>query len=184
MAITYPLGLDRTEHDGSVPRKPERAVARIRVVTEQGDQAPDFELPDQDGRAVRLEDFRGQRVVLYFYPKADTPGCTTQACGVRDHRPEYTEAGAVVLGVSPDSVAKVKKFHEKFSLDFVLLADEDHAVAEAYGVWVEKSMYGRKYFGNERTTFVIDSEGRVAEVLRKVKPAEHDKNVLAALAEL
>jgi peroxiredoxin Q/BCP len=150
---------------------------------EQGDQAPDFELPDQDGRAVRLENFRGRRVVLYFYPKADTPGCTTQACGVRDHLPEYAEAGAVVLGVSPDPVAKVKKFHEKFSLDFALLADEDHAVADAYGVWVEKSMYGRKYFGNERTTFVIDSEGKVAEVLRKVKPAEHDRQVLAALGE-
>jgi peroxiredoxin Q/BCP len=101
---------------------------------------------------------------------------------VRDHLPEYVEAGAVVLGISPDPVAKVKKFHEKFSLDFALLADEDHAVAEAYGVWVEKSMYGRKYFGNERT-FVIDSDGRVAEVLRKVKPAEHDEQVLAALAE-
>jgi thioredoxin-dependent peroxiredoxin len=152
-------------------------------VIEQGDLAPDFELPDQDGRPVRLEDFRGQRVVVYFYPKADTPGCTTQACGVRDHLPEYTEAGAVVLGISPDPVAKVKKFHEKFSLDFALLADEDHAVAELYGVWVEKSMYGRKYFGNERTTFVIDSDGRVAEVLRKVKPAAHDEQVLAALAE-
>jgi peroxiredoxin Q/BCP len=153
-----------------------------RGVPEQGDIAPDFELPDQDGRPVKLADFRGQRVVVYFYPKADTPGCTTQACGVRDHLPEYTEAGAVVLGISPDPVAKVQKFHEKFSLDFALLADEDHAVADTYGVWVEKSMYGRKYFGNERTTFVIDSEGKIAEVLRKVKPAEHDEQVLAALA--
>jgi peroxiredoxin Q/BCP len=149
----------------------------------QGDKAPDFELPDQDGRAVRLEDFRGQRVVLYFYPKADTPGCTTQACGVRDRHDDYAEAGAVVLGVSPDPVAKVKKFHEKFSLDFALLADEDHSVAEAYGVWAEKSMYGRRYFGNERTTFVIDADGLVAEVLRKVKPAEHDEQVLAVLAQ-
>ena len=154
-----------------------------RAMTEPGDPAPDFELPDQDGRPLKLSDLRGQRVVVYFYPKADTPGCTTQACGVRDHLPEYTEAGAAVLGISPDSVAKVKRFHEKFSLDFALLADEDHAVAEAYGVWVEKSMYGRKYFGNERTTFVIDFEGRVAEVLRKVKPAEHDEKVLAALAK-
>jgi peroxiredoxin Q/BCP len=151
-------------------------------VIEQGDEAPDFELPDQDGRAVKLSDYRGQRVVLYFYPKADTPGCTTQACGVRDRKGDYAKAGAVVFGVSPDPVAKVKKFHEKFSLDFDLLADEDHALAERYGVWVEKSMYGRKYMGNERTTFVIDSEGRVAEVLRKVKPAEHDEQVLAALA--
>jgi thioredoxin-dependent peroxiredoxin len=154
-----------------------------RGVIEQGDEAPDFELPDQDGRPLKLSDFRGQRVVVYFYPKADTPGCTTQACGVRDHLPEYTEAGAVVLGISPDPVAKVKKFHDKFSLDFALLADEDHAVAETYGVWVEKSMYGRKYFGNERTTFVIDSEGQVTEVLRKVKPGEHDERVLAALGE-
>jgi thioredoxin-dependent peroxiredoxin len=152
-------------------------------VIEAGDAAPDFELPDQDGRQVRLEDFRGQRVVVYFYPKADTPGCTTQACGVRDRKADYAEAGAVVLGVSPDPVAKVKKFHEKYALDFPLLADEDHSVAEAFGVWVEKSMYGRKYMGNERTTFIVDSEGKVADVLRKVKPAEHDERVLAALAE-
>jgi len=151
-------------------------------VIEAGDVAPDFELPDQDGRPVRLKDFRGQRVVVYFYPKADTPGCTTQACGVRDRKADYAKAGAVVLGVSPDPVAKVQKFHEKYSLDFPLLADEDHSVAEAFGVWVEKSMYGRKYWGNERTTFIVDSEGRVAEVLRKVKPAEHDEQVLAALA--
>jgi peroxiredoxin Q/BCP len=150
---------------------------------EPGDKAPDFELPDQDGRIVRLGDFRGERVVVYFYPKADTPGCTTQACGVRDHVGEYDAAGAVVLGVSPDPVAKVKKFHDKFSLGFELLADEDHSVAEAYGVWVEKSMYGRKYFGNERTTFVIDRAGVVADVLRKVKPAEHDALVLDALRE-
>ena len=150
---------------------------------EAGDAVPDFELPDQDGRPVRLKDFRGQRVVVYFYPKADTPGCTTQACGVRDRKADYAQAGAVVLGVSPDPVAKVKKFHEKYSLDFPLLADEDHSVAEAFGVWVEKSMYGRKYMGNERTTFIVDSEGKIAEVLRKVKPAEHDQQVLAALAE-
>jgi thioredoxin-dependent peroxiredoxin len=148
---------------------------------EPGAHAPDFELPDQDGRPVKLSDFRGQPAVVYFYPKADTPGCTTQACGVRDHRADYAAAGATVLGISPDPVAKVKKFHEKFSLDFALLADEDHAVAEAYGVWVEKSMYGRKYLGNERTTFVIDAEGVVAEVLRKVKPAEHDERVLRSL---
>ena len=150
---------------------------------EPGDNAPDFELPDQDGRAVRLQDFHGKPVVVYFYPKADTPGCTTQACGVRDHQADYAEAGAVVLGISPDPVAKVKKFHDKQSLNFALLADEGHRVADAYGVWVEKSMYGRKYFGNERTTFVIDSEGVVAEVLRKVKPAEHDERVLAALVQ-
>jgi len=152
-------------------------------MVEQAQAAPDFELPDQDGRARKLSDFRGQPVVVYFYPKADTPGCTTQACGVRDHHPDYTAAGAVVLGISPDPVAKVKKFHDKQALNFTLLADEDHAVAEAYGVWVEKSMYGRTYMGNERTTFVIDDAGRVAAVLRKVKPAQHDEQVLAALSE-
>ncbi len=148
---------------------------------EQGDRAPDFGLPDQDGRLVKLSDFRGQPVVVYFYPKADTPGCTKQACGVRDHRADYAGAGAQVLGISPDPVTKVKKFHEKYSLDFPLLADEGHRVADAYGVWVEKSMYGRTYFGNERTTFIVDPDGRVAEVLRKVKPAEHDELVLKAL---
>jgi thioredoxin-dependent peroxiredoxin len=151
---------------------------------ETGDKAPDFELSDQDGRPVKLSDFRGQPVVVYFYPKADTPGCTTQACGVRDRKADYEQAGAVVLGISPDPVAKVRRFDEKHSLGFPLLADQDHAVADAYGVWVEKSMYGRKYFGNERTTFIVDSGGRVAEVLRKVKPAEHDARVLAALAEV
>lgn len=150
---------------------------------EPGEQAPDFELPDQDGRPVRLADFRGQRVVLYFYPKADTPGCTTQACGVRDRHADYDAAGAVVLGVSPDAVAKVKKFHDKYSLDFTLLADEGHAVADSYGVWVEKSMYGRTYWGVQRTTFIVDPEGNVSQVLHKVKPGEHDALVLAALAE-
>ncbi len=148
---------------------------------EPAEEAPDFELPDQDGRAVKLSDFHGQSVVVYFYPKADTPGCTTQACGVRDHRADYEQAHAVVLGISPDPVAKVKKFHDKEGLNFALLADEGHRVADAYGVWVEKSMYGKTYFGNERTTFVIDSAGKVAEVLRKVKPAEHDELVLKAL---
>jgi peroxiredoxin Q/BCP len=148
---------------------------------EQGHDAPDFELPDQDGRAVKLSDFRGQPVVVYFYPKAETPGCTAQACGVRDHRADYAAAGAVVLGISPDPPAKLQRFHEKHALGFPLLADEDHAVADAYGVWVKKSMYGRSYFGNERTTFVIDPEGRVADVLGKVKPAEHDALVLKSL---
>jgi thioredoxin-dependent peroxiredoxin len=153
-------------------------------MTEQGDQAPDFELPDQDGNPVKLSDLRGQPVVVYFYPKADTPGCTVQACGVRDRRADYAKVGSVVLGISPDPVKKVKKFHEKYDLDFALLADEGHHVADAYGVWAEKSMYGKKYFGNERTTFIIDPEGKVAEVLRKVKPAEHDGLVLAALEQL
>jgi peroxiredoxin Q/BCP len=150
---------------------------------EPGDQAPDFELPDQDGRAVKLSDFRGTPVVVYFYPKADTPGCTTQACGVRDHQADYAKAGAVVLGISPDTVAKVKKFHDKQSLNFSLLADDGHAVADEYGVWAEKSMYGKTYFGNERTTFVIGPDGKVAKVLHKVKPAEHDALVLEALVD-
>ena len=152
------------------------------AMIEQGDTAPDFELPDQDGHPVRLSDLCGRPVVVYFYPKADTPGCTTQACGVRDHHADYAKAGAVVLGISPDPVSKVKKFHEKQALNFSLLADEGHAVADAWGVWVQKSMYGRTYFGNERTTFVVADDGTVARVLRKVKPAEHDRLVLAALA--
>jgi thioredoxin-dependent peroxiredoxin len=148
---------------------------------EQGDDAPDFELPDQDGNPVKLSDLRGRPVVVYFYPKAETSGCTVQACGVRDHRADYEKAGARVLGISPDPVKKIKKFHDKEGLNFALLADEDHAVAEVYGVWLRKSMYGRTYWGNERTSFIIDSDGRVADVLRKVKPAKHDELVLKAL---
>jgi peroxiredoxin Q/BCP len=146
-----------------------------------GDTAPDFTLPDQEGNEVSLSGLRGRNVVLYFYPKADTPGCTTQACGVRDHQADYAGADAVVLGVSPDQVKAVSKFDRKYGLGFPLLADSDHAVAETYGVWVEKSMYGRTYMGNERTTFVIDPEGKIKDIFRKVKPAEHDALVLAAL---
>jgi peroxiredoxin Q/BCP len=148
-----------------------------------GDPAPDFTLPDQNGDPLTLSKLRGKNVVLYFYPKADTPGCTTQACGVRDHHADYEHAGAMVLGVSPDPVKAVSNFDRKYGLGFPLLADSDHAVADAYGVWVEKSMYGRKYMGNERTTFVIDPEGKIAQVLRKVKPGEHDDLVLDALAQ-
>jgi peroxiredoxin Q/BCP len=151
---------------------------------EQGTTAPDFTLPDQDGEPTRLSQFRGQPVVLYFYPKADTPGCTTQACGIRDHRADYEAAGAVVLGVSPDSVEDVKKFADKQSLNFRLLADEDHAVCDTYGVWAEKSMYGRTYWGAQRATFVIDPDGTVAKVFPKVSPKTHDEVVLEALAEL
>jgi peroxiredoxin Q/BCP len=151
-------------------------------MVEVGQAAPEFTLPDQEGNEVALSDFRGQRVVVYFYPKADTPGCTTQACGIRDHTADYDAADAVVLGISPDTVKDVKAFADKFDLRFRLLADADHAVAEAYGVWVEKHRYGRTYWGNERTTFVIDADGRVAEVLRNVKPAQHDDLVLSALA--
>jgi peroxiredoxin Q/BCP len=150
----------------------------------EGQPAPDFELPDQSGQPVRLSSFRGRRVVLYFYPKANTPGCTTQACGVRDHEIDYAAAGAVVLGVSPDPVKAVKKFYDKQQLNFELLADEDHAVTEAYGVWVEKSMYGKTYWGAARSTFVIDEAGVVRKVIKKVKPETHDDEVLAALREL
>jgi peroxiredoxin Q/BCP len=156
----------------------------IRQMIEAGQEAPDFTLPDQDGAEVTLSDLRGKPVVLYFYPRADTPGCTTQACGVRDHRVDYAKAGATVLGVSPDPVAKVGKFHDKFDLGFTLLADEDHAVCELYGTWAEKSMYGKKYWGALRATFVIGPDGRVAKVFPKVSPKTHDDQVLAALAEL
>lgn len=149
-----------------------------------GDAAPDFDLPNQDGDAVKLSSVRGKPVVLYFYPKADTPGCTVQACGIRDHLPDYESADAVVLGVSPDPVARVKRFHDKQSLNFALLADEDHAVTELYGAWVEKSMYGKKYWGAQRTTFIIDAEGTIAHVIPKVSPKTHDDEVLAALADL
>ena len=147
-----------------------------------GQTAPAFTLPDQDGNPVSLSDFAGRTVVLYFYPKADTPGCTTQACGVRDHLPAYESANATVLGVSPDPVKAVKKFHDKQGLNFTLLADEDHAVCEQYGVWAEKSMYGRTYMGALRATFVIDADGVVRHVIPKVSPKTHDDEVLAALA--
>ena len=130
---------------------------------------------------MRLSDLRGGVVVLYFYPKANTPGCTTQACGVRDHVPDYAKAGVTVLGVSPDPVKAVKKFHDGQELNFTLLADEDHAVCEAYGVWVEKSMYGKTYWGAQRSTFVIGEDGVVAHVIEKASPKTHDEEVLAAL---
>ena len=147
-----------------------------------GDKAPNFTLPDQDGNKVKLTGLRGQKVVLYFYPKADTPGCTTQAQGVRDRAADYDAAGAVVLGVSRDPVERIAKFADKHSLGFPLLSDADHAVAEAYGVWVEKSMYGRKFMGMQRATFVIDPKGKVTHVFPKVSPKAHDEQVLAALA--
>ncbi len=151
---------------------------------EEGAQAPDFTLPDQDGEAVTLAELAGRPVVLYFYPKADTPGCTTQAWGIRDHSADYDAAGAVVLGVSPDPVEEVKRFHGGQSLNFTLLADEDHAVCDLYGVWGEKSMYGRTYMGAVRATFVIDPAGRVARVFPKVSPKTHDEVVLGALGQL
>jgi peroxiredoxin Q/BCP len=151
---------------------------------EVGTEAPDFTLPDHDGEPVRLSDLRGRPVVLYFYPKADTPGCTTQACGIRDHRADYEAAGVTVLGVSPDSVAAIKRFHDKQDLNFRLLADEEHAVAEQYGTWGEKSMYGRTYMGVSRSTFLIDEQGVVRHVIPKASPKTHDDVVLKALGEM
>ena len=148
---------------------------------DRGQQAPDFTLPDQDGEPVTLSELRGGPVVLYFYPKADTPGCTTQACGVRDHSADYEAAGATVLGVSPDPVDAVKRFNGKQSLNFPLLADADHDVADRYGTWVEKKMYGRSYMGVQRATFIIDRDGIVQHVIPKASPKTHDEEVLTAL---
>jgi thioredoxin-dependent peroxiredoxin len=153
-------------------------------LVEKGTEAPDFTLPDQGGNAVTLSELRGRPVVLYFYPKADTPGCTTQACGIRDHRADYERAGAEVVGVSPDTVAAQRSFAEKYDLDFTLLADEDHSVAELYGVWGEKKMYGKTYMGVRRSTFIIDPDGKVAHVIPKASPKTHDEVVLEALGAL
>ncbi len=149
----------------------------------QGEQAPEFELPDQDGRAVKLTDLRGTPVVLYFYPRAGTPGCTTQACGVRDHISDYARYEASVVGVSPDPVDAVKEFHEDNALNFPLLADEDHAVCEAYGAWGRRSSSqdGHDQIGALRATFVIDDEGVVIHVIPRADPSTHDAEVLAAL---
>jgi peroxiredoxin Q/BCP len=138
-----------------------------------GSAAPDFTLASDEGDEVTLSKLRGKRVVLYFYPKDDTPGCTIQACDFRDAAPSFEGVDAVVLGVSGDSVASHRKFREKYDLNFPLLADESHEVAEAYGVWKEKSMYGRKFMGIERSTFLIDEKGTVEQVWRKVKPKGH-----------
>jgi len=150
-------------------------------VIEEGQPAPDFELPTDDGETVSLSSLRGKPVVLYFYPKDDTPGCTAQACGIRDVYGEFEQAGAVVLGVSPDDERSHVKFKEKYDLPFALLADTDHSVAEQYGVWGEKKYMGRTYIGVKRSTFVIDEAGNVKKVMLDVKPATHADDVLAAL---
>jgi peroxiredoxin Q/BCP len=150
----------------------------------EGDKAPDFALPDQNGKTVKLKDFEGQTVVLYFYPRASTPGCTTQACGIRDRSDEYAAAGATVIGVSPDEPEKLEKFDDAHGLGFTLLGDVDHEVADAYGAWGEKSMYGKKYMGMLRSTFIVDPKGKIARVFPKVQPKKHDKLVLKALDEL
>ena len=150
-------------------------------MVEAGKPAPTFTLPSDTGEEVSLESLRGTPVVLYFYPKDDTPGCTAQACGIRDAWGKLQRAGAVVLGVSPDSPKSHAKFREKYSLPFTLLADEDHAVAETYGTWVQKKYMGKEYMGVERSTFVIDKDGNVKKVMRRVKPGEHADDVLAVL---
>jgi peroxiredoxin Q/BCP len=151
---------------------------------EEGQRAPEFTLSDDHGNEVTLAGLRGRPVVLYFYPKDDTPGCTKEACAFRDRRPELAQRGAAVVGVSPDDVASHAAFRDKYSLDFPLLADPDHRVAEAYGAWGEKTSYGRTSVGIRRSTFLIDAEGMVRKVWRKVDVAEHDRQVLAALDAL
>ena len=147
-----------------------------------GSKAPDFTVLTDAGEKLKLSSLKGKKVVLYFYPKADTPGCTKQACGFRDEMPSFAGADAVILGVSPDPVKAVAKFKEKYALPFNLLADEDHAVAEKYGVWAEKSMYGKTYMGVARTTFIISPEGKITHIFPKVKVEGHSAEVLAALA--
>ena len=150
-------------------------MAQLKV----GDKAPAFALLDQTGSKVKLADFKGRKFLVYFYPKADTPGCTAQSCGLRDILGDIGDTA--VLGISPDAPAKQAKFDTKYGLGFPLLADEDHSVAEAFGVWTEKSMYGKKYMGIERTTFLVGADGKIAKIFPKVKPEGHAEQVLAAL---
>ena len=151
----------------------------VHMPLKPGDKAPAFTLLDQDGNKVKLSDFKGRKVLVYFYPKADTPGCTKQACGLRDVMPKVGDT--VVLGMSPDKPAKQKKFDEKYSLGFPLLADEDHAVAEAFDVWTEKSMYGKKYMGILRSAFLVDEKGKIAEAWYKISPQDTATNLLNSL---
>ena len=151
---------------------------------EEGETAPDFTLPADDGKSIQLSQLRGRPVVLYFYPKDDTPGCTREACAFRDRRSEIAERGAVVLGVSPDDVASHGKFRDKYGLNFPLLADTGHQLAERYGAWREKNMYGKKSMGIQRSTFLIDREGKVRKVWKKVSVDGHDEEVLRALESL
>jgi peroxiredoxin Q/BCP len=176
----------KTTKKKPVVKKPVRRAASSvgSVVPKEGTKAPDFKAVAHDGSLVRLSDFKGRPVVLYFYPKDDTPGCTVEACGFRDTHAQLNRHKAVVLGVSPDSPLTHEKFRAKFQLPFTLIADEQHAVADKYGVWREKSMYGRTYMGIARTTFVIDADGRIAKVFEAVKPKGHDEEVLASVAGL
>jgi len=150
----------------------------------EGDPAPDFSLPASGGREVGLASLKGKPFLLYFYPKADTPGCTVQACGVQEALPQLGKLGLAVIGVSPDPIPPIERFAKKYGLQFPLASDAEHKAAEAYGVWVEKSMYGRRYMGMERSSFLIGADGRIARIWRKVKPAEHAKQVLEAAQAL
>lgn len=150
---------------------------------EVGKKAPDFALPDQDGNKVSLKDFAGKKVVLYFYPKDNTSGCTKEACNFRDDFPKFKKSSAVILGISPDSVNSHKKFAEKYNLPFILLSDEDKKVLEKYNVWKEKSMYGRRYMGVERTTYIIDENGKIKKIFNKVKVDGHNQEVMDALKD-
>ncbi len=152
-------------------------------MVEEGQEAPDFELTSDSGERVRLSALRGKPVVLYFYPRDDTPGCTAQACGIRDNYDDFEERGALVLGVSPDQETAHVKFKQKYGLPFTLLADPEHKVAEDYGVWVERKSYGKTFMGIERSTFVIDRDGTVAKIMRRVKPDTHADDVLAVLPD-
>jgi len=152
-------------------------MAQLKV----GDKAPAFALEDQHGRTVKLSDFKGRKLLVYFYPKANTPGCTAQSCSVRDARADFLKKGVAVIGVSPDKPSAQAKFDEKFGLGFPLLADTEHAMADAYGVWGEKSMYGRKYFGIVRSSFLIDEKGKIAGAWYKVSPADTVPSALSAL---
>ena len=151
---------------------------------EAGNPAPAFTLTDKDGAEVSLSDYAGQKVVIYFYPAASTPGCTKQACGVQEALPQLGKIGLEVIGVSPDAMPPIEKFARKYNLAFPLASDEDHKVAEAYGVWVEKSMYGRTYMGMERSSFLVGADGKIARIWRKVKPDQHAAQVLEAAAAL
>jgi len=150
---------------------------------EVGKKAPDFSLLNQDGNKISLKNYLGKKVVLYFYPKDDTSGCTKEACSFSDDLPKFSKVDAIILGVSPDSVKSHKKFSEKYKLKFDLLADEEKKIVEKYGVWKEKSMYGRKYMGVERTTFIIDENGKIKKIFNKVKVEGHNKEVMEALKD-
>jgi peroxiredoxin Q/BCP len=150
----------------------------------EGDAAPAIHVEDDQGKPFDLAMLKGKNVVLYFYPKADTPGCTRESCEFRDHSKKFAKADTVIVGVSPDKSAAQSKFKDKFDLPFTLLADVDHKVAESYGVWVEKSMYGRKYMGIERSTFLIGKDGKIKKIFRKVKPDGHAEQVYEALQEI